>query len=102
MTLYESMMCAYGGCGQHPSSHNGGYNHCVDCNDSEALNYSAGMKINYVSCHGSKCRCSLDQWDSSPLYCIECYGQESADEDLQEYIKKHTVCDSQESDEEDL
>ena len=90
MELYEVMRCTSGCCGQHPSSHNDGVNHCLDCNDGDALEYVRGIKINYVSCGGSKCRCSLDQWDSTPLYCIECYGPENGDEDLQGYIKKHT------------
>ena len=90
MKVYESMRCGSGGCYQHPSTHNGGVNHCVVCEDDDALKYSDGITINYVSCDGTKCRCSLDQWDRTPLYCIECYGPENSDEDLQAYIKEQT------------
>jgi len=90
MELYEAMRCAGGNCGQHPISHNDGVNHCEDCNDEDDLKYANGIKINHVSCGGAKCRYSLDQWDSTPLYCIECYGPENENEDLQTYIITNT------------
>ena len=86
-TLYRVMRCASGCCDEHPSSHNGGYNHCLDCNEDEPV-YSHGISIKYVSCGGAKCRCSLDQWDTTPLYCIECYGPEAQDEALQEIVNQ--------------
>jgi hypothetical protein len=88
MELYQVIRYASGCCDQHPSSHNNGFNHCVDCNDKDKLKYREGIKINYVSCGGSKCPCSLDQWDNTPLYCISCYGSEKDDQDLQDYITK--------------
>jgi hypothetical protein len=102
MEFYESTRCCYGGCDQHPSTHNGGINHCVDCNDEDELTFSHGIKINYVSCDGAKCRYSLDHWDRTPLYCIECYGPEESDEDLQNYIKERTEAYGPEERDEDL
>lgn len=86
--FYEVMRCSSGSCGQHPSTHNGGYNHCEDCNDDDELSYTRGINLNIVSCGGAKCRCSFDQWDNTPLYCVECNGSENSDEDLQDYISR--------------
>jgi hypothetical protein len=90
MGLYTVMSCD-SNCGQHPCSHNHGYNHCSDCNDEDDLNYSGGIRINHFSCGGAKCRFAMDQFDRTPLYCIDCHGPENEDMDLQEYINEHTA-----------